>query len=281
MPRSVPFHLRRSLTLGFFVAILFWRVDSHAIAFADERSGAEPSPREDLALFFTDAKNGGLSRGRLADTRLRTIVESGSGFVRGLAVDGASRSLFVTRSERIERVDLTSEDPPEVIYEPKTSPGFARIDVDRTAGKIYWYESSPRRVQRANLDGSDVELLFSGVFLSRGPLVDPVGGRLYYTSGDAIRSRALDGTDSRLEGTVFDLIDVAIDPNSRRLYYTFDVFSSAGVGYLDLDDGTSRSIASPDSPRSPVPPPSLSSWPSGGSPRPFPRSRPACWRSAR
>ncbi len=49
------------------------------------------------------------------------------------------------------------------------------LALDETAGKVYWdHGSTPGRIRRANLDGSNQELLVSGLKISRGVSLDLV-----------------------------------------------------------------------------------------------------------
>ena len=88
---------------------------------------------------------------------------------------------------------------------------YSDIEVDSLHGKVYWttVDTGDRRIQRANLDGSDLEdvipdtLDFSEfsdyVHLPRSITLDPVGGRIFWvnnqSSDDRVMSARLDGTD--------------------------------------------------------------------------------------
>jgi len=102
-------------------------------------------------------------------------------------------------------------------------------DVEVFAGHIYWTEDNTRSLLRADLDGSNIQRLFTG---PQGPLVDhPVGlaidrldGRIYWATiqTNLIRVADLDGSDPSTlplpEGaTPYAL---AIDTSSRDLFWT-------------------------------------------------------------
>ena len=84
------------------------------------------------------------------------------------------------------------------------------LALDEPAGKIYWdHGSTPGRIRRANLDGSNQELLVSGLKISRGVSLDLVDGRMYWAAspaegnaGGLIQRANLDG--SNVETVYYD-----------------------------------------------------------------------------
>ncbi len=77
------------------------------------------------------------------------------------------------------------------------------LGLDADAGKIYWtHGSTPGRIRRANLNGSELQQLVSGLKIPRGVALDMAAGKMYWTAsppqGNAsgIVDRAnLDGTN--------------------------------------------------------------------------------------
>gem|GEM_PF-4837988 len=63
----------------------------------------------------------------------------------------------------------------------------------RAADKIYWADSQTGLIQRADLDGSNVETLYSGQ-TPTGLSVDPGKGELYWTETTRIRKGSMDGS---------------------------------------------------------------------------------------
>ncbi|XP_029438438.1 low-density lipoprotein receptor-related protein 4 isoform X2 [Rhinatrema bivittatum] len=56
------------------------------------------------------------------------------------------------------------------------------IDVDPQEGKVYWADSTVRKVSRANLNGSEHEdLISTGLMTTDGIAVDAIGRKLYWT----------------------------------------------------------------------------------------------------
>ncbi len=74
------------------------------------------------------------------------------------------------------------------------------------AGKMYWTDSATKKIQRANLDGSNVEdLVTTGLTALVGIAVDPAAGKMYWTDAftDKIQRADLDG--SNVQDLVTDL----------------------------------------------------------------------------
>jgi len=99
------------------------------------------------------------------------------------------------------------------------------IDVDLDGGKVYWTEFNSRNLRRANLDGSDDELLLDTGGPASGLALDLVHGKIYWGQrGGASASiwRAdLDGTDAEfiwIGGTYPD--GVAVDPAGGKVYWS-------------------------------------------------------------
>ena len=79
------------------------------------------------------------------------------------------------------------------------SPGASAGDlaIDSLRGKLYWVNPIDKRIQRANLDGSNPETILSGLTDPLGITLDETQGRLYWTDFTAgtIQSAGLDGSD--------------------------------------------------------------------------------------
>ncbi|MCK4625359.1 MAG: DUF5050 domain-containing protein [Phycisphaerae bacterium] len=127
-----------------------------------------------------------------------------------------------------------------------TQTALMGLDIDANAGKMYWsdngasWDSSARgRVCRSNLDGSNVEVLYTTAL----PQQDGSGdclfqiainsntGHIYFTekrgyTDDRIARMNLDGTDVVTIMTDADLESaLEVDPSGNRLYFT----SSSGA----------------------------------------------------
>ena len=113
-------------------------------------------------------------------------------------------------------------------------------------GKMYWADSGTGKVQRANLDGSQVEdLVTSG--RPNGIALDSNAGKMYWTDSIELRSGIGKIRRANLDGSqVEDLVttgapsSIALDPDRGKMYWT-DAFTDAirranldGSGVEDL-----------------------------------------------
>ena len=88
-----------------------------------------------------------------------------------------------------------------------------------TYRKIYWADSDKDRIERANLDGSQIETLVNGLG-SDGPegiAIDLGGGKIYWTESDRVRRANLDGSQIETLGTKWG-DDIALDLGQGKIY---------------------------------------------------------------
>jgi sugar lactone lactonase YvrE len=128
--------------------------------------------------------NGAITGANIDGTEPQTVVDGLPGLVGlyDLAVDSEQGKLYFAHKAQymIERVNLDGSQRETLIGE--SYPVGLALDAD--AQRIYWtdYTNANPRIRRANIDGSDVEDLFtasSGCDLS-GIVLDPGAGHLYW-----------------------------------------------------------------------------------------------------
>ena len=89
---------------------------------------------------------------------------------------------------------------------------------------IYWTDAGANKIQRANLDGANVQDLVTGLPFPRGLAVDILGGKMYWTDTvtDKIQRANLDG--SNIEDLVTGLDNPAnglsLDVTNNKMYWT-------------------------------------------------------------
>ncbi len=83
--------------------------------------------------------------------------------------------------------------------------GLAGADVESNVGYVYWTDFNAQKIQRAKLDGSNVEDVMSpgvgvGVGSAHDIVIDSVNGKMYWADdgGDTIRRANLDGSSSEV-----------------------------------------------------------------------------------
>jgi len=110
--------------------------------------------------------------------------------------------------------------------------GYQRIDGRSDIGaieanasalsKIYWVDQSSNKVKRANLDGSGVEEVLTGINSPTDIVVDAVGGKIYWTENSAgrIKRANLDGSGIQTLYTGLSApAGLALDRANSRLYW--------------------------------------------------------------
>jgi sugar lactone lactonase YvrE len=113
----------------------------------------------------------------------------------------------------------------KALYGGADSQYFSRgLVVDPAEGKMYWTDQTAGRIQRANLDGSTVETLFSGFAggALKGIEIDAAAGKMYWTNSVAqkIQRANLDGSGVQdLVTLQTGLWDVALDPAAGKMYW--------------------------------------------------------------
>ena len=84
---------------------------------------------------------------------------------------------------------------------------------------MYWIESTPR-IQRANLDGSDIKELL-GMCVGLALTINPSRGRMYWVDAcdNQVKSNDMDGQN------IEDIYNPEIEPAAMALYGTiFSIF---------------------------------------------------------
>jgi hypothetical protein len=168
------------------------------------------------------------------------VIEDSSG-AKYLRVDAAGGMIYWTAEDKIRRAGLDGAGAETIVDLPSDNV-IEFLDIDSSAGKVYWAENStPQRIARANLDGSGIETVVSvSRELFSGLAVDEVGSKLYWfrpeVSGLVTLNRAnLDGSsvEELLSFFSFTGHPLVIDSGGGRLYWA-DMYGLRRAGL----DGT-------------------------------------------
>ena len=127
----------------------------------------------------------------------------------------------------------------EVVWSRTSS--IRDLALDTAAGKVYWGNRAQfDDIHRANLDGTDVEVLIDeGIGNPRGLALDLRRGKMYWVDGESTQDRVvmranLDGTGIEtvldIDGPLF-LQDLELDVNDQKIYGV----TNASVFRADLD----------------------------------------------
>ena len=111
--------------------------------------------------------------------------------------------------------------------------------MDIIGGKMYWTDGETDKIQRANLDGTNVQDLVTGLTTPLGIVLDVIGGKMYWTDGetDKIQRANLDGTNVQDLVTGLSNIDFGITLSTAALGHLSVVREDVNAdGVVDVQD---------------------------------------------
>ena len=268
--------------LVFFLAAVLLTVSVHSISYGQGKN----------KIYWTEAdwrtNTGKIRRAHLDGSHVKDIV-TGLQAPTAIALDMLRRKVYWTDegTRKIQSADLTGRNVKDIVtgfrlprgegpisiyircldgkctgvaswkkgemwltHDLLINPGFLALDVQRK--KIYWLNQMLDDIQRANLDGSDVEDLVTWAF-SNSLTLDRNRGKMYWTdySMNAIRRANLDGSSVEdLVTTIGEPVSLALDVARGKIYWTVWVRGFDGprtIQRADLDGSNVEEIfTSPD-----------------------------------
>jgi sugar lactone lactonase YvrE len=202
----------------------------------------------------------GVVRSNLDGTNETTLFSFPSQFYTAgdIAIDPIRNNLYFSdsRNNIIYRSNIDGSAPTVIVPSSgvsRVNKGITDICLDPVAQKIYWNFDST--FHRANLDGSQVEDLFTASTNIGDFEIDPRYGQIYWSSGGetargsgSVRRANLDGSAQQtLISGLWDSAGLAIDFIHNQLYFadgadrlTFDY--DATINVADLDGSNIRTI---------------------------------------
>ncbi len=121
------------------------------------------------------------------------------------------------------------------------------------SGKMYWIDNGANKIQRADLDGTNVEdLVTTGLSNAREIVVDPTGGMMYWTDfgADKIKSANLDGSNVQVIVTTGTNLPqgIALDLAGGKVYWIDfgnDIIQRANLDGTNIEDLVTTGLSSP------------------------------------
>ena len=202
----------------------------------------------DYELFGDDS--GKIQRANLDGSNIETLV-SGSDGLFGIALDVASSKMYWTSYDGIHRADLDGSNAAILIARSDSGrPNGIALDV--AGGKMYWASGySPIAIRCANLDGSNIETLVTGLDEPQHVALDTARGKVYWADEDwtadtgKIQRANLDGSNVE---TIIPGLDspegIALYLANDKLYWTEHSGTYAGINRANLD-GTNIETITP------------------------------------
>lgn len=150
----------------------------------------------------------------------------------------------------IDRAIPDGSEQEVVLLFPTFSPKGLAFDVPRR--KMYWTVEDTKQIMRANLDGTDVELLWEPddpfFFTPEDIAIDSAGGKMYWAdqSTDSIRRANLDGTEVEdliciepPQGELSAVFGIDLDLTNGKVYWTdwrLEKVQRANLDGSDVED---------------------------------------------
>lgn len=166
-----------------------------------------------------------------------SLAAVGTIFGAAAALAAPTRVFFTEyqyNNPKIKGMELDGSNSSELFALPPSEWLPVGCDYDEAGAKVYWtHGSTPGTIRRANLDGSEMQLLVSGLKLPRGIAVDPVHGKIYWVqappAGNALgllKRANLDGTsietvysDDPYDPTLSYVGKPTVDPVNGYVYF--------------------------------------------------------------
>jgi sugar lactone lactonase YvrE len=181
-------------------------------------------------LWWVDSTSDRVSKARAVSAATpEVVVDLGARdgyFLRSLVVDTVGRYVYFSDSGAsvIRRATLDGDDVQTLVS------GLAQpmsLALDRDGAKLYWADQgSTAKIQRSNLDGSDVEDLVVDPVVQHpyGLVLDPDAQQLYFVDNDLDKLMRcdLDGsnvTDLEIPGLTAP-IELALDLGAKKIYWS-------------------------------------------------------------
>lgn len=196
-------------------------------------------------MYWTDPGAGRVQRAALDGSGLQTLTSSGNTFaVTGIAVDSAAAQVYFGDHDfgNPGHIYRMNTDGSGLVTLP--IPGLLfpwGIAVDANAGKLYWGDGGTQSISRANLDGSNVETVVSGVAV-QGIALDVATQTIYWSdfpvAGDrTVRRAGFDGSNMQTLLTgLAGPVGIGLDLAAGRLYVADTFANSLISANLDGSD---------------------------------------------
>jgi hypothetical protein len=208
--------------------------------------GLGSRPASAAELFFADIFNpdpsfGSIRRVQLDGSNPQPVLDTGGG-LRAIALDESAGKIYWVDANIPAAVRRANPDGTQVEDLVTTNIEFpSAIALDVAGGKMYWGDQVRNELRRANLDGSDQQLLRSTAF-HRGIAIDATNGKVYWSTSDTflkgeILRCNLNGTGLETVISSFDAefkpSAIALDVAGGKVYWTDYVVDVVRRGNLN------------------------------------------------
>ena len=182
------------------------------------------------AIYWADNQSGAIRRVNLNNANLEDII-TGVPNSSALALDLTRGKIYWTETDtgKIRRANLSGTNVQDVVTGLM---GPASITLDTVREKIYWTDQrwdasigavSGSKIQRANLNGSNVQDIITGLAVAEGVALDLSTGKLYWTDSETGKIQRANLNGSNVEDLVTNLRtpnNIALNPAGGKMYWT-------------------------------------------------------------
>lgn len=229
-------------------------------------------------MYWADSGTRKLQRAGLDGANIEDLLTHGLVTPSGIALDLDSRKIYWTDTvnETIQRANMeipvgeTAENRTDVetlLVGSVLMQVREGIAIDPIGGKVYWASSfgSNNALNRANLDGSDIEeLVTAGFSTVHGIALDVAAGKIYWTAGSFASAKLLRANmDIPANETPDNRSDVEtiltkelrrprglfVDSSAGRMYWTDPTalkVQSADLNGANIEDVVAEGLAAPE-----------------------------------
>ena len=191
----------------------------------------------------TGKRTGRIRRANLDGTNVQ-LIKNLTSVPLDIALDTAGGKLYLTNAwGKVQRFNLDGSNFQPNLIRDLQSPNHLVLDVAH--GKFYWTEKTGRRtgkIRRANLDGTDVQLVKNLTSVPRGIAVDSVNGKIYLTNAwGKVQRFNLNGSNFQpnLITGLKSLGEITVDVPGAKLYWT----EKDSIRRANLNGGNIQGIA--------------------------------------
>ena len=190
----------------------------------------------------TSDRTGKVRRSNLDGTNVQ-LVKNLTSAPQGITLDAAGGKIYLTNAwGKVQRMNFNGSS-----FQPNLIIGLEsprNIAVDVAGGKLYWTEQTGNttgRIRRANLDGSNVQLVKTLTSAPHGLALDTTNRKIYLTNAwGKVQRMNFDGSNFQpnlITGLQF-LGEVAVDVAGGKLYWT----ESGSLRCADLNGGNIQDV---------------------------------------
>ena len=188
-------------------------------------------------IYWADSDTRKIQRSNLDGTEIEDLVTEGLQNPLKVAVDPIAGKMYWTDIGTIFRANLDGKNVEETVVGLDFP---SAITVDAVGGKLYWTEWKTGKIHQSDLDGTNIEDVFTtGVKRILGIAVGADRQKIYWTDREfppKIQQANLDGTDiEALITTELHTNGIALDTSEQKIYWTN---SEAGKIQRSNFDGT-------------------------------------------